>query len=203
MASPNEDYGYESKIYQTLNSDIYWPQNGDKYVTLANAYDLNLAIPLELKLQQQQLIRFRIFDVQNFETNQPIYVHDIENDTYVNLQNQNFEINLPAGDYSNRFEITFVEAATLSTDEFTDNSFNVLQNNNTSELIVLNPKKLDIESIKLYDVSGKLIFDKIVKANNDRLSYSTKNLSDGVYLVQTTLSNSNITTKKVIVSNKK
>ena len=70
-------------------------------------------------------------------------------------------------------------------------------------MIVLNPKKLDIESIKLYDVSGKLIFDKIVKANNDRLSYSTKNLSDGVYLVQTTLSNSNITTKKVIVSNKK
>ena len=202
-ATPNEDYGLESKIYQVLDSDIYWPQNGDEYVAQANAYDLNLAIPLELKLQQQQLIRFRIFDVQNFETNQPIYVHDIENDTYVNLQNQNFEINLPAGDYSNRFEITFVEAATLSTDEFTDNSFNVLQNNNTSELIVLNPKKLDIESIKLYDVSGKLIFDKIVKANNDRLSYSTKNLSDGVYLVQTTLSNSNITTKKVIVSNKK
>ena len=202
-ATPNEDYGLESKIYQVLDSDIYWPQNGDKYVAQANAYDLNLAIPLELKLQQQQLIRFRIFDVQNFETNQPIYVHDIENDTYVNLQNQNFEINLPAGDYSNRFEITFVEAATLSTDEFTDNSFNVLQNNNTSELIVLNPKKLDIESIKLYDVSGKLIFDKIVKANNDRLSYSTKNLSDGVYLVQTTLSNSNITTKKIIVSNKK
>ena len=202
-ATPNEDYGLESKIYQVLDSDIYWPQNGDKYVAQANAYDLNLAIPLELKLQQQQLIRFRIFDVQNFETNQPIYVHDIENDTYVNLQNQNFEINLPAGDYSNRFEITFVEAATLSTEEFTDNSFNVLQNNNTSELIVLNPKKLDIESIKLYDVSGKLIFDKIVKANNDRLSYSTKNLSDGVYLVQTTLSNSNITTKKVIVSNKK
>lgn len=202
-ATPNEDYGLESKIYQVLDSDIYWPQNGDKYVAQANAYDLNLAIPLELKLQQQQLIRFRIFDVQNFETNQPIYVHDIENDTYVNLQNQNFEINLPAGDYSNRFEITFVEAATLSTEEFTDNSFNVLQNNNTSELIVLNPKKLDIESIKLYDVSGKLIFDKIVKANNERLSYSTKNLSDGVYLVQTTLSNSNITTKKVIVSNKK
>ncbi|MDA0176442.1 MULTISPECIES: T9SS type A sorting domain-containing protein [Mesoflavibacter] len=202
-ATPNEDYGLESKIYQVLDSDIYWPQNGDKYVAQANAYDLNLAIPLELKLQQQQLIRFRIFDVQNFETNQPIYVHDIENDTYVNLQNQNFEINLPAGDYSNRFEITFVEAATLSTEEFTDNSFNVLQNNNTSELIVLNPKKLDIESIKLYDVSGKLIFDKIVKANNDRLSYSTKNLSDGVYLVQTTLSNSNITTKKIIVSNKK
>lgn len=202
-ATPNEDYGLESNMYSTLNSDAYWPQNSKKLVTQANAYDLNLAIPVVLKLNNQQLIRFRIFDVQNFDNNQPIYIHDKVNDTYVNLQSQNFEINLPAGNYTDRFEVVFVEANTLSTDEFAENNFNVIQNNNTSELVVLNPKKLDIENIKLYDVSGKIIFNKIVKNNNERLSYSTKNLSDGVYLVQTTLSNSNTTTKKVIVANKK
>lgn len=202
-ATPNEDYGLESNMYSTLNSDAYWPQNSRKLVTQANAYDLDLAIPVVLNLNNQQLIRFRIFDVQNFDNNQPIYIHDKVNDTYVNLQSQNFEINLPAGNYTDRFEVVFVEANTLSTDEFAENNFNVIQNNNTSELVVLNPKKLDIENIKLYDVSGKIIFNKIVKNNNERLSYSTKNLSDGVYLVQTTLSNSNTTTKKVIVANKK
>lgn len=202
-ATPNEDYGLESNMYSTLNSDAYWTQNSKKLVTQANAYDLNLAIPVVLNLNNQQLIRFRIFDVQNFDNNQPIYLHDKVNDTYVNLQSQNFEINLPAGNYTDRFEVVFVEANTLSTDEFAENNFNVIQNNNTSELVVLNPKKLDIENIKLYDVSGKIIFNKIVKNNNERLSYSTKNLSDGVYLVQTTLSNSNTTTKKVIVANKK
>ena len=202
-ATPDEDYGLESNMYSTLNSDAYWPQNSKKLVTQANAYDLNLAIPVVLNLNNQQLIRFRIFDVQNFDNNQPIYIHDKVNDTYVNLQSQNFEINLPAGNYTDRFEVVFVEANTLSTDEFAENNFNVIQNNNTSELVVLNPKKLDIENIKLYDVSGKIIFNKIVKNNNERLSYSTKNLSDGVYLVQTTLSNSNTTTKKVIVANKK
>ncbi|WP_417557773.1 T9SS type A sorting domain-containing protein [Mesoflavibacter zeaxanthinifaciens] len=202
-ATPNEDYGLESNMYSTLNSDAYWTQNSKKLVTQANAYDLNLAIPVVLNLNNQQLIRFRLFDVQNFDNNQPIYIHDKVNDTYVNLQSQNFEINLPAGNYTDRFEVVFVEANTLSTDEFAENNFNVIQNNNTSELVVLNPKKLDIENIKLYDVSGKIIFNKIVKNNNERLSYSTKNLSDGVYLVQTTLSNSNTTTKKVIVANKK
>ncbi|WP_336129191.1 T9SS type A sorting domain-containing protein [Mesoflavibacter sp. CH_XMU1422-2] len=202
-ATPNEDYGLESNMYSALNSDAYWSQNSKKLVTQANAYDLDLAIPIVLNLNTQQLIRFRIFDVQNFDTNQPIYIHDKVNDTYVNLQSQNFEINLPAGNYTDRFEVVFVEANTLSTDEFAENNFNVIQNNNTSELVVLNPKKLDIENIKLYDVSGKIIFNKIVKNNNERLSYSTKNLSDGVYLVQTTLSNSNTTTKKVIVANKK
>ncbi|WP_027879927.1 T9SS type A sorting domain-containing protein [Mesoflavibacter zeaxanthinifaciens] len=202
-ATPNEDYGLESNMYSTLNSDAYWTQNSKKLVTQANAYDLNLAIPVVLNLNNQQLIRFRIFDVQNFDNNQPIYIHDKVNDTYVNLQSQNFEINLPTGNYTDRFEVVFVEANTLSTDEFAENNFNVIQNNNTSELVVLNPKKLDIENIKLYDVSGKIIFNKIIKNNNERLSYSTKNLSDGVYLVQTTLSNSNTTTKKVIVANKK
>ena len=169
----------------------------------ANAYGLDLAIPVVLNLNAQQLIRFRIFDVQNFETNQPIYIHDKVTDMYVDLQSQNFEINLPAGNYTDRFEVVFVEANTLTTDEFADNNFNIIQNNNTSELVVLNPNKLDIENIKLYDVSGKIIFNEIVKNNNERLSYSTKNLSDGVYLVQTTLSNNNSTTKKVIVVNKK
>ena len=190
-------------MYESLNSDAYWPQNTKKLVAQANAYDLNLAIPVVLNLNNQQLIRFRIFDVQNFDNNQPIYIHDKVNDTYVNLQSQNFEINLPAGNYTDRFEVVFVEANTLSTDEFAENNFNVIQNNNTSELVVLNPKKLDIENIKLYDVSGKIIFNEIVKNNNERLSYSTKNLSDGVYLAQTTLSNNNTTTKKVIVANKK
>lgn len=202
-ATPNEDYGLESRMYESLNSDAYWPQNTKKLVAQANAYDLNLAIPVVLNLNNQQLIRFRIFDVQNFDNNQPIYIHDKVNDTYVNLQSQNFEINLPAGNYTDRFEVVFVEANTLSTDEFAENNFNVIQNNNTSELVVLNPKKLDIENIKLYDVSGKIIFNEIVKNNNERLSYSTKNLSDGVYLAQTTLSNNNTTTKKVIVANKK
>ena len=190
-------------MYSTLNSDAYCTQNNKKLVTQANVYDLNLAIPVVLNLNNQQLIRFRIFDVQNFDNNQPIYIHDKVNDTYVNLQSQNFEINLPAGNYTDRFEVVFVETNMLSTDEFAENNFNVIQNNNASELVVLNPKKLDIENIKLYDVSGKIIFNKIVKNNNERLSYSTKNLSDGVYLVQTTLSNSNTTTKKVIVANKK
>lgn len=202
-ATPGEDYGLESRIPEPLNSDAYWPQNTKKLVTQANAYDLDLAIPVVLNLNAQQLIRFRIFDVQNFETNQPIYIHDKVTDMYVDLQSQNFEINLPAGNYTDRFEVVFVEANTLTTDEFAYNNFNVIQNNNKSELVVLNPKKLDIENIKLYDVSGKIIFNEIVKNNNERLSYSTKNLSDGVYLVQTTLSNNNTTTKKVIVANKK
>lgn len=201
-ATSGDDYGMESKAFSLLAKDAHWTQNNEAYVTQANAFEIDLKIPVILNLNEQQLIRFRIIDVQNFDANQEIYIHDIENDTYVDLRQQNFEINLPSGNYDNRFEITFQKVNNLSTDEFTVNDFNVVQNNNASELIVLNPNSLNIKSLELYDVSGKLIFNKLINNSNTRLSYSTKNLSDGVYLVKTILTNSNTTTKKVVITNK-
>ena len=202
-ASSDFDYGLESKIYGALSADANWIQNSEPYVTKADNYQVDLKIPLNLNLDAQQVINFRLSDIQNFDSSQPIYLHDIENNLYVDLRQQDYQLNLPIGSYATRFEITFEEANTLSTDEFAENNFNVLQNNTISELVVLNPNNLDINTIELYDISGKLVFSKQVKNTNTRLSYSTKNLSDGVYLVKTILSNSNVTTKKVIVANKK
>ncbi|AUC76794.1 T9SS type A sorting domain-containing protein [Olleya sp. Bg11-27] len=202
-ASPDFDYGLESKVYGALSADANWIQNNEAYVTKADNYQIDLKIPLNLNLDAQQVLNFRLTDIQNFDYSQPIYLHDIDNNLYIDLRQQDFQISLPIGNYATRFEITFEETNTLSTVEFVENNFNVLQNNTISELVILNPNSLSINFIELYDISGKLIFNKQVKNTNTRLSYSTKNLSDGVYLVKTTLSNNNTTTKKVIVANKK
>ncbi|WP_390886608.1 T9SS type A sorting domain-containing protein [Lacinutrix neustonica] len=49
---------------------------------------------------------------------------------------------------------------------------------------------------------GKQIFNKIDLDNKARHEFSTKNLSDGVYIVTVTLDNTNVLSKKIIVSNK-
>src|SRR5690606_39495693 len=46
-------------------------------------------------VNNQQAIMFRILDVQNFDEDQPIFIHDIQNGVYVNLRENNYEINLP------------------------------------------------------------------------------------------------------------
>ena len=202
-ATPGMDYGLESKVNSLLSADANWKQGNDAYVTKADKFEIELIIPIILNIDAPQTLKFRLTDVQNFDNGQPIFLHDKDNDLYVDLRQQDFDVILPIGLYSNRFEITFEEANTLSSDEFVDNNFNVLQNNANAELVVLNPKNLKINSIELFDITGKLVFNKLVNNTTTRLSYSTKNLSDGVYLVKTTLSNSNTTTKKVIVANKK
>ncbi|MCB0469364.1 MAG: hypothetical protein KDC51_01670, partial [Flavobacteriaceae bacterium] len=65
-------------------------------------------------------------------------LHDIDNNTYTNLRIQNAEVNLAAGTYTNRFEITF-QSETLGVEEINDTDLMVYQNNTTSELTIKNP----------------------------------------------------------------
>ncbi len=202
-ATPNFDYGLESKIYALASADVNWVQNNEAYVTKADDYQIELTIPLTLKIDEQQLITFRILDVQNFDSSQPIYLHDIQNDTYADLRIQGFQINLPTGNYTNRFEIVFEQSNTLSNDQFTeDTNFVVLQNNNAKELVIKNPNAIPLKSVSLYDISGKLIFNEFNLDNEVRLSFSTKNLSDGIYVAKIETLNANTTSKKVIIKNK-
>jgi len=200
MATPGEDYGLETLSPAALNSDVYWPQGEKAYNAQAFAFDTELHIPLVINTSRDQPIRFRIFDVQNFDDSQPIFVHDIETDVYVDLREQNYEINLPQGNYTDRFEIVFQDQS-LSIEAFNDEDFLVIQNNNTSQLTILNPNQLEVQTVTLFDVSGKRIFNEFNLEAQDRYQFTTKNLSDGVYVAKITFANQSSMSKKVVVFN--
>ena len=155
-ASLDFDYGLESKINEDniLTSDAYFSNNNNRYLAEALPFDETLKIPLTINLVTDMPLKVRIVDIQNFNENQPIYIHDLETDIFVNLKNQDFEINLESGLYSDRFEITFNNAV-LSNSEETIRSLKVFQNNRISQLKLLNKNSLEIESFSLFDVSGK------------------------------------------------
>ena len=201
-ATEGKDYGLESKSPELIESDAHWIQDGEAYSAQAFNFQEDLTIPLHIIIENQQLVRFRIFDVQNFEGSQPIYLHDIENNLYVNLRSQNHEITLETGNYTNRFEITF-RANALSTDDIVLEDFIIYQNNNTSELTIVNPNQLEIKNVLLFDVTGKQIFDQINLPVQSNHTFSTKNLSDGVYIAQLTFKSNQELSKKIIITNKK
>lgn len=201
-ATPNFDYGLESKVFSALNTDANWIQNEEAYNTKADNFEVELTIPIGLKLDNQQLIRFRIFDIQNFESSQPIFLHDKVQNLYVNLKMQDFEVNLPQGNYNERFEIVFQEAQTLSNQTFDEASFVILQENNLNQLIIKNPNAIALKSVKLFDITGKQIFNKSDIETKTRVTFSTKNLSDGVYVTKIETKDGSTISKKVIISNK-
>lgn len=204
LATDGFDYGMESKINTNdiLKSDAHWLIGNDSYTVEALSFSESLKIPLVIKAAQNIPLRIRIADIQNFENTSNIYLHDIENETYVDLKTQDFNINLEAGNYTNRFEITFIKN-TLNNNTETISNFNVFQNNDLSELTISNPNSESMISFKLYDVSGKLVLNKALNSNETKYSYSTKSLSDGIYIAKVNSKNHQIFSKKIIVLHKK
>jgi hypothetical protein len=201
-ATDGFDYGLEAQIAEQVSSDANWILDGTPYVIQAFNYNEALKIPLLVKVNNQQLVRFGIYDIQNFASSQPIFIHDMENDLFVNLQDQAYEITLEPGNYTDRFEIVFQDQS-LSTEEFNDADFLVMQNNTSAQLTVLNPNQLEVKTISLFDVSGKRIFNENNLSTQDRYAFSTKNLSEGVYIAKVTFANQTTRSKKVIISQKK
>lgn len=199
-ATDGKDYGLESKSPELIESDAHWIQDDEAYSAQAFSFNENLTIPLNVNIENQQLVRFRIFDIQNFEDAQPIFIHDIANDLFVDLRTQNYELTLEPGNYSERFEITF-RSNSLSTDDITLEDFTVIQNNTLAELQIINPKQRKIKSLMLFDVNGKLVFNKLDLPTADKHKFSTKNLSDGVYISQITFDSGQKLSKKLIISN--
>ena len=197
------DYGLEGQSFtEDINSDAHWVLDGEPYIIQAFNFEESLKIPLVVNIEAQQPLRFRIFDIQNFEESQGIYIHDIENETYVNLRNQDYELNIEPGNYTDRFEIVFTTDDVLDLDEFDVSTLIINQNNKIHQLSVRNPKGLDITAIAVYDISGKRLLQSQYDTLSNRYELSTSSLSDGVHIVKVSCeTNSTIKSQKIIVKN--
>lgn len=201
-ATDGFDYGLEAKSSsEEINSDAHWVLNDEAYTIQAFNFNENLKIPLVVNIELQQPLSFRIFDIQNFDEAQGIYIHDIENDVYVDLRAQNYDINIEPGNYSDRFEIVFTTQA-LDIKDIEATSLNIHQNNNLHQLTVQNPNSLDIKTIEIFDVAGKRILQTSYDTIEAQYNLSTLRLSDGVYVVNViTRTNTKTQSQKVIVKN--
>ncbi|AXG72103.1 hypothetical protein KORDIASMS9_04366 [Kordia sp. SMS9] len=194
------DYGMESKSPADVANDAYWSIDNEPYVAQALPFDTNMAIPLHLKLNNNGMVRVRIFDIQHFDESQKIFVHDLETNIYHNIKQFPFEVSLNAGEYDNRFEIVFTDAI-LSTEEIVATNFSIFQDNAQQQLIIKNPDLITIQNIHLYDMLGKLIWSNENVSTENEYTIDTSSLSNGVYITKINTANNKTFTKKVIVRN--
>jgi hypothetical protein len=200
-ATAGFDYGLELVRSESTSSDAYFTFDEKTYSAQAYPLQEELSIPLVVDIEQQQPLRFRIFDIQNFEEAQGIFIHDKENDIYVNLRNQFYELNIEPGHYTDRFEIVFTSDVALDVNEFDSNTLTINQINGLHKLLVLNPKNLDISAIEVYSVTGNRLLNGIYDSTLNRYELSTTNLSDGVYVVNIKYNTSAVKSQKIIVKN--
>lgn len=187
-----------------LTNDVYFSLTGSEksFVITTLPFDINKRIPFTLKAGSQATFKTTVSDIINFNEAENIYLYDNVSGIYHDIKNTSFELNLPAGIYQNRFEITFLNQALSVNDNSVKDNLLVLQNNSNQLLTILNSSLLEIESIQLFDITGKQIFNKKGLNINPKYDFSTASLSDGVYLVKIYTKDSLSKSHKIIVSNK-
>jgi hypothetical protein len=187
---------------ETLPNDIYFYLDNNRYVIEGVNFDVNKRIPIGIKASNNATFKFSVSHVINFDQNQPVYIYDGLDNSYHNIKDGNYEITLPEGIYNNRFEVTFIDQ-TLNINNSIKENLQIIQNNNLSQLMISNPNLLDTNAIKLYDINGKVVFNKEKLGTQASYSFPTSGFADGVYIVNISTKDNQSLSQKIIIKNKK
>lgn len=204
-ATDGYDYALDAVSSETnLPKDTYFPLNNDEqFVITTLPFDINKRIPVAFKTDVESSFKVSVSELINFNLAENIYLHDKLTEAYHDIKNNYFEVSLPAGVYTNRFEVTFKnENELLSNSTQIANSFQVYQNNEQGMLTLFNSLNKDVKAVTLYDITGKIVINKLNLGTASQYEIPTSNLSDGVYVVKLSTSDNYSVDKKVAISKK-
>ncbi|WP_417290114.1 LamG-like jellyroll fold domain-containing protein [Corallibacter sp.] len=204
-ATAGEDWGFDAEItddkeYQI--DDMAWLIEDKKY-TVQGINEINQAtiLPLEIHTSTDGMNNITIDILENVPNDLNIYAHDKELNIYHDLRESNYEIFLLAGEYLDRFEITFHDDNLLSVDENEiADTLQVFYANSKESIVIQNPKLVDLKSVEVFNILGQSIytFDDLETANH--LELKTNKISTGTYILHLKTNDDNTTiTKKVLV----
>ncbi|MBC7641649.1 MAG: T9SS type A sorting domain-containing protein [Flavobacterium sp.] len=203
-ATDGVDHAMDAISFSSGNAvDVYFLLDNNKFSIDVINFDVNKRIPIGIKNNTQADFKIKIQNVINFYDADHVYIHDKDNDVYHEITTtDSYDFTMPPGDNKTRFEITFLNAPVLSTENIILSDFDVMQNNFTKNLTINNPKSISLKELSIYDLSGKLIFNKFKLGNEENYQFSTSSFSDAIYAVKITTEEGQIEGKKILVYNK-
>jgi len=202
-ASDDFDLGYDAPLNEGNKDDLYWKFNTSKLVIQAvDNFNLDQKLPIGIKTSKEGLSTIRIEALENISASTEIYIHDKETDVYHDLRNSDFQFYLPAGNYPDKFELTFSipnsQGEALGVSESELNQLVVYYSNELESIVLVNPNLMEINDIELLNILGQSV-KMIIKIEAQEISeYKVKNLSHGTYVLKMNTVSGSVS-KKVLV----
>ncbi|RAJ15170.1 LamG-like jellyroll fold domain-containing protein [Olleya aquimaris] len=196
------DYGYDAKVTEEFANDFLSTLNNDKYAIQAfGPIQSDKQLDLVLKSDGTQTFTVKLTEVENIDANQGVYLYDSVIGVYHDLRSGAYNFSAPAGEDFNRFKIVFEPNETLSNQEFeTVNDISIFINNFKKQLFVKGLNQ-DIKTINLINVLGQNVMQlSNIDAYQASSGISLNTLSTGVYIVDVTLKDGRVLSKKVTVN---
>ncbi|WP_299116274.1 T9SS type A sorting domain-containing protein [uncultured Winogradskyella sp.] len=206
-ATDGVDYGYDAPYINDLQDDLNWMINDNRYVIQGvGAFNANKYYPLGMFLTNTGEVTISLSALENFESSIDVYLYDLELNTYTHLSAANLVQSISAGDYINRFFITFSNNVhteisnnyLLSINDNNKDDITVRYSSQQDQINVLGLSYGDNLSLTLYNIVGKKIKQESISTNKSHIS--TSEISEGIYLVRIETSTFAYSTKVCITN---
>lgn len=200
-ASSNFDLGYDGPLVENNKEDLYWVFNNSQFIIQAvDSFDETQILPLGTHIEQEGVATIKIETLENIGEDLKIYIHDKETDSYHDLRESDFQVNLTPGEYLERFEITFANASSLSIEDINTEviGLQTYYSNEKNSVIIENPDNMHIKSINMYNIIGQSVFNLNKEFNENYKEIKTNTLSVGTYILKLK-TKSGTYSKKVLV----
>lgn len=198
--SSNYDNGYDGVSMETLSNDMYFISGNYKLNILADGYFNPVNnYPIGVKNATAGNVRFSIDELENIQEGLPVYLYDNVTNTYNNLREQEYKVNLPAGTFENRFSLRFSTGAALSTQANLWNGLQITHAQNTQMVTIKNEAlQVNITGVELYNLLGQKINTwSMENQNQEEINLKANLTSSGTYLVKVITNKGNMT-KKIV-----
>ncbi|CAL66853.1 T9SS type A sorting domain-containing protein [Christiangramia forsetii] len=215
LSTVNEDHGMDARKMDRFSEDISWSISEEPFlINVRPKVDQEL-IPLKINLKKDTSLKFSAAKFNNFNPDR-LFVYDAQDDLYFGITTGYFKMSLPAGDYNDRFFISFIEqlpAEDTTTDSIAPvadlkklpnillNTIDIFQNNSLEQLETKVLYNAELKNLKLFDLHGKLILNKNFIAKEKEFNFSTGNLSNAIYIVKVITNDNKELTKKISIRN--
>jgi GEVED domain-containing protein/Ig-like domain-containing protein len=197
-ATNEKDRLFDAATDGKMNFTIYSLINDEKFIIQGKAlpFDMSDSVPLGIKIPQDGIYKIGIGAVEGIfsDSNQTIYLHDLDNNVIHNLREMPYTFTATTGKYDNRFVLKYVNS-TLGNSDVTalENSVVVYKNDKLNVKSAIEP----IKEIVVYDLLGRILTNN-TKVNANEFTVSNLNPTETTLIVKVTLENNTVVTKKVI-----
>ncbi|WP_299555824.1 LamG-like jellyroll fold domain-containing protein [Seonamhaeicola sp.] len=193
------DWGYDALYNDTQMDDMYWMISDKKYAVQGiNEITENTVLPIGIHTKNDGINSITMDALENAPADLEVYLHDKELEVYHDLKSGDYEIFLIAGEYLNRFEITFASSQSLHTNDVKNIPMQVYFSNKIDSIVILNPESLSIRSIEVLNLLGQSLFKFDTDTTQNYIKYKANQFVTGYYVLNIETEFSKIS-KKVLV----
>lgn len=179
------DLGYDAIMIDVNNEDMYWSFSNEKFVIQAvEHFNEDQIIPMGVKVANAGTSTIKIENLENIGATVSIYLFDSETGLYHDLRSTDFQINLPIGEFNNRFSLRFTSNTLGSDNPELSNGIQIFVNTDNILNIKNNRTDITVNTVELYNILGQSVKKwTVTNEVQTNILLPVQNLRSGVYIV--------------------